>query len=169
MRLARTADPCTAYAKLYRAKVLRQSTDLETLDVQPEADILPIMTGIPLRTGIPGVSAQVSAGSHVLVGWADGDPTKPFAAIWDTDPKAVRVIVTSDRVDLGGSDAGEALVMGTTFMEAQDVFLSALMIFTTALGESLPAMSTPAETMNTATLAFKEGVATYLSTISRTK
>jgi hypothetical protein len=38
---------------------------------------------VPIRYGIPGVVAKVAAGGRVLVGFENGDPSRPVAELWD--------------------------------------------------------------------------------------
>jgi hypothetical protein len=46
---------------------------------------------VPLRTGVPGFKATVAAGSRVRVGFDSGDPSLPFAALWDDGANVTRV------------------------------------------------------------------------------
>jgi hypothetical protein len=82
--IARRADPRAPYLALYRAKLVAQSADLGRVDVVPEDDdgLLPPMSNIPLRHGLPGASVQLTPGASLLVGWENGKPNRPFAALW---------------------------------------------------------------------------------------
>jgi hypothetical protein len=82
--IARHADPLAPYRCLYRAKVLAQSADGLRVDVQPEdsGDLLPLMSNIPLRHGLPGVTVTIVPGAYLLIGWENGRPNRPFAALW---------------------------------------------------------------------------------------
>lgn len=118
LSLARGAHPRIDYKTLYRAKVVMQSGDLARVDLQPDdKDLVPGLTQIPLRHGLPGVQLRVPLGSYVLVGWADGDPQKPFAALWDDGEKSgggrapVQIVLNAADLHLGGV-ATQAAVYG---------------------------------------------------------
>lgn len=92
-------DPMIRYRCLYRCKVVGQSGDV--VDVRPYDASLPDMAKIPLRHGVPGLRVQVVPGSYLLVGWENGRPDKPFAALWNPDVHAIKVSVVADQVELG--------------------------------------------------------------------
>lgn len=68
---------------LYPARVVAQSADKLTLDLQPDDARIPPCAGVPIRHGIPGVTVTVASGSRVLLGYAAGDPMQPYAALWE--------------------------------------------------------------------------------------
>lgn len=68
---------------LYPARVVAQSADRLTLDLQPDDARIPPCAGVPIRHGIPGVTVTVASGSRVLLGYAAGDPMQPYAALWE--------------------------------------------------------------------------------------
>ncbi len=68
MRVALSID----FLALYRAKVISQSADLSTVDLQPDDRRIPGATGIPIALGLPGATAQVAQGSYMLIGWRAG-------------------------------------------------------------------------------------------------
>lgn len=106
-------DPMVPYRYLYRARVIAQSaSNLDQVDVRPDDPTVPEMAGVPLRHGIPGVQVQVRAGCHVVVGWANGQPNVPFAALWEPRAEVLRLILSGTSIEMGG--AGEAAVKGTT-------------------------------------------------------
>ena len=106
-------DPMVPYRYLYRAQVIAQSaSNLDQVDVRPDDPSVPEMAGVPLRHGIPGVQVQVRAGCHVVVGWANGQPDAPFAALWEPGADVVRLILSGTSIEIGGT--GEAAVNGTT-------------------------------------------------------
>ncbi len=75
------ALPTVDYGALYACQVVSQNGD-GTLDLQPSSSKLPSQKNIPFRCGIPGVTITVQAGAQVLLGWANGDPAQPYAALW---------------------------------------------------------------------------------------
>jgi hypothetical protein len=105
-------DPMIRYRCLYRCKVVGQSGD--TVDVRPYDSALPDMARIPLRHGVPGLKIQVTPGCSVQVGFDDGRPDRPFAALWSTDATAVRVCLAGTSVELGAWGAVEPLILGAS-------------------------------------------------------
>jgi len=119
-------DPMGLYASMYRAKVLAQNGDADFVDVRPEDPRLPDMMKIPLRHGVPGLRVQVEIGSYLLIGWDDGQPNKPFAALWNRDTHAVRVSLVADQLNLGSRTATEAFIHGTSYRAAEDKLFAGL-------------------------------------------
>jgi hypothetical protein len=74
------ALPGVDYSALYTAKVIVQNAD-GTLDLQPTSSKIPSQKNIPIWLGFPG-TVQVPAGSQVLMGWQNSDPSIPYAALW---------------------------------------------------------------------------------------
>lgn len=73
------------YQAFYPCKVVSQNGD-GSLELKPELDRkLPGLSRVPIRYGIPGVKVKVSSGARVHLSYDNGDPAKPFAAIWDPD------------------------------------------------------------------------------------
>lgn len=110
------AEPYAApeYRGLYRARLVSQSADLQKCGVIPDDDRLPQMENIPLAHGVPGLSVRVRPGAHLLVGWMNGSPARPFASLWETDASAVKVTMTADDIFMGGETGAERAPMGET-------------------------------------------------------
>jgi hypothetical protein len=106
-------DPMDPYRRLYRAKLLAQSADLQHVDVRPYDSSLPDMAGIELRHGLPGLKVEVASGCTLQVGWDDGKPDQPFAALWSVGATALRVIVPATLIELGQEDPYNFAVKGT--------------------------------------------------------
>lgn len=70
------------YFTLYDAKVVSQSADGATVDVQPGDPRLPGMSKVPLRLGLPGCVAKFSPGQYVRIGWDRGSPQLPYACLF---------------------------------------------------------------------------------------
>jgi hypothetical protein len=121
-------DPMGLYARMYRAKVVAQSDDADTVDVRPDDPSLPDMANIPLRHGVPGLRVSVAMGSYVLVGWDDGRPDHPFAALWTAGVEALKISIPAARLNLGDQAAFEAFVLGTSYRTAEDAMLETLQI-----------------------------------------
>lgn len=80
------------YSRMYTAVVSKQNGDgsLQLL-VDNEKIRGTGHNNVPLRLGLPGMSAQLLVGARVRVGFEDGDPSKPFAALFDTDAAFVSI------------------------------------------------------------------------------
>jgi hypothetical protein len=126
-------DPMGLYARMYRAKVVAQDDDTDEVDVRPDDPLLPDMAKIPLRHGIPGARVSVEMGSYILVGWDDGRPDHPFAALWNRDSHALKVSFNADRLNLGDRSATEAYVLGTSYRGDEDTMLQRLQRGLTAM------------------------------------
>lgn len=74
----------TTYLGTYICTVMGQVG--QSLELKPDSDKLAGLSGlsqVPIRHGVPGMSAQVPPGTRVLLAFEDGDPQKPYAALWD--------------------------------------------------------------------------------------
>lgn len=93
-RLAREATVERALLALYEARVLLQSRSTGALQVEPQPDsdeaarTIPLLTDVPLIAPYPGGKLFYPANAikhrevRVLVGFIDGDPSKPYALPW---------------------------------------------------------------------------------------
>jgi hypothetical protein len=128
-------DPMLPYRRIYRAKVMAQSSDLAQVDVRPYDSSLPDMAGIELRHGVPGIKVQVQPGCSVQIGWDDGKPHQPFAALWSTDASAVRVVIPATSLELGAEDLTDFVILGTTHFENLATCMTTLGAALTKLGQ----------------------------------
>jgi len=71
------------YLRNFECTVERDHGD-QTLDLLPDDERVrgTGLSRVPIRHGLPGVSVRVVTGSRVLLGFADGDPRKPYASLW---------------------------------------------------------------------------------------
>jgi hypothetical protein len=72
------------YLGTYPATVMGQAGEM--CDVRPDDPKVggpSGLSGIPIRHGIPGVSIMVPPGSRVLLAFENGDPSKPYVALWE--------------------------------------------------------------------------------------
>jgi hypothetical protein len=84
-RVVRRFTQRVDFLAYYPCKVVSQNGD-GSLELKPDLDRkLPGLSKVPIRYGIPGVTVKVASGARVHVGYDNGDPAKPFAAIWDSD------------------------------------------------------------------------------------
>jgi hypothetical protein len=137
-------DPLWRYAPLYRAKVVAQSGDADVVDVRPDDSTLPDMAGVPLRHGIPGARVSVEMGSYLVVGWDDGRPDKPFAALWSGGLVPLKVSFQAERLNLGSAAASHPVPQG-------DLQVEALVNFLTALTQYVASIQLIADPINLAT------------------
>ena len=77
-------QPKIDYLAMYPCKVVGQNADLRLECIPDNTKLGPSIGPLPMRLGIPGATVKVKAGSRVLVGFENGDPRKPYAALWDT-------------------------------------------------------------------------------------
>ena len=129
-------DPMIRYRCLYRGKVIGQTG--QTVDVRPYDPLLPDMAGIPLRHGVPGITVSVTPGCSVQVGWDDGRPDRPFAALWSSDASAVSITIDTPSLGLGSS-ATHAAVYGPELARALTTLAGSLGTAMTSLGQSVAA------------------------------
>jgi len=81
----------TRYHALYPCTVEAQAAD-GTLDLTPDDEAIrgTGLQAVPIRHGLPGVRVKVKQGARLLLGFEAGDPTRPFAALWE--PGAIEEI-----------------------------------------------------------------------------
>ena len=69
------------YRGFYAAKVVSQTGD--ELDLRFEDDRIRSKSSAPLCPATPGQVLVLTAGTRVLVGWIDGDPSEPYVVgVW---------------------------------------------------------------------------------------
>jgi len=74
------------YSRLYPCKVAAQNGD-GTLSLVPDDARMKGhgLERVKIRYGLPGFKANVRGGARVRLGFDAGDPSRPFAALWDED------------------------------------------------------------------------------------
>lgn len=74
------------YLALYPATVAKQAGD-GALELVPDDPRIKGFGLLPLRirNGLPGLKVTVPSGARVLIGFEAGDPTRPYAALWDPE------------------------------------------------------------------------------------
>jgi len=65
---------------LYPSTVVRQVG--QSVEIQPDDPRVPGMKA-DLRYGLPGTTAQVAKGSRGLLGFENGDPSRPVFSLWE--------------------------------------------------------------------------------------
>lgn len=105
------------YYALYSGTVKAQSADLTTVDVSPDNAALGSgFQRIPLRHGLPGCKVQVQPGAKIRIGWDDGNPSQPFAALWNGGETPSQITISASQVilgDTGGEPAAKATTLNT--------------------------------------------------------
>lgn len=79
--MARRALREVDYLAVYPSKVVQQNGD-GTLDVLADSPRIALPRAIRYRT-LPGLELTVPAGTRVAVGFEQGDPSRPYAALWE--------------------------------------------------------------------------------------
>jgi hypothetical protein len=67
----------------YPARVVVQNG--QALDVQPDDQRIPGLSGLQMKLGLPGVQVTVQPGARVLVGFDEGNPAAPFVELWEAN------------------------------------------------------------------------------------
>ncbi len=124
------------FGKLYDATVVVQSVDGSTVDLVPADTRIGTLQRVPLRSGIAGITVNVAPGAILRLGWDRGDPSKPYACIWNNGATVTKETISALSLLLGGSSAIDGLLKTTTWTAG------ALTAFTTALGTFSGALST---------------------------
>jgi hypothetical protein len=186
------ALPQVDYHALYATQVVAQNAD-GTLDLQPSRSDWPTQKKIPFRCGIPGVSITVNVGAQVLLGWVNGDPSNPYAALWPTGAPgdlqawvvnaAQKISLVAPQVNVGGDPGTNAMLLGNVYRAAEDELFGQLATQLPAAGAAITAaVGAPSWTLAAPLLApagvalsalasafaaFSAAAATYLSAIGK--
>jgi hypothetical protein len=82
-RLVRWVTRDSIYQGQYACQVIAQGAD-GSLDLMPDDIRLRAqgLQAVPIRHGLPGCRVQVAPGEVVLLGFENGDPRLPYAALW---------------------------------------------------------------------------------------
>lgn len=94
--------PRLDYRAAYPSRVAAQHAD-GSLDLVPDSSRVPACTKVPIRYGVPGVTAKVAVGSRALLEFAEGDPSKPVATLWES-ASVTEVTIRGTKVRLGDGD-----------------------------------------------------------------
>lgn len=171
LAIARSAFPRLKYLGTYPGRVVSQAAD-GSLDIRPDDADMPEHQGVPIRYGVPGVTAKVTAGARCALGFAEGDPRKPFAELWES----------GTLIELKLHTGTDFVVKGTTYRAAEDTLITALNTFAVAINAYAVAIKPVADPTNVGTgaltaaqgvftaavTAFQGAAAGYLSTIVKT-
>lgn len=80
------------YHKHYPCTVERQDA-AGLLDLTPDDESIrgTGLSGVPIRHGLPGFTVEVNQGARCMLAFDNGDPRKPYAALWD--PGSVKRVI----------------------------------------------------------------------------
>lgn len=98
------------YHALYPATVVSQAAD-GSLDLKIESTRIAAKmagtTGVKIRNGIPGLKVVLPKGMRVRLGFEGGDPSLPYASLWDSGSIAgVQLYLAGDAWAIRGGPAG---------------------------------------------------------------
>lgn len=99
-QLAREALRGVDYLAAYPCKVRVQRSD-GTLDVEPDSQRIPPMTGVRYRGPCQGAKLSVAPNTRALLGFEGGDPRYPFISLWDMGDGDKSVARVDDQVNCG--------------------------------------------------------------------
>lgn len=102
------------YSRQYPSTVSAQRAD-GTLQLVPD-DARMKGSGVDkvrARHGLPGFKVKVLPGARVMLGFDNGDPTKPFAALWDEDGASAidSIEFTKDGLGAGFARIGDSVTV----------------------------------------------------------
>ncbi len=83
-RFIRVVTAGTRYHAVYPCEVQGQA-DNGNLDLRPDDESMrgEGLQDVPVRHGLPGVTVRVPVGARVSLGFEEGNPRKPYAALWN--------------------------------------------------------------------------------------
>ncbi len=114
------------YFTLYDAKIVAQSADGTTVDIQPGDPRLPGMSKVPLRPGVPGVTVQVAPGGFIRLGWDRGNPSMPYCALWQGGETPVKTVIKGTTVYIGDETGAQFIAMSNKVKAWFDAFNAAV-------------------------------------------
>lgn len=169
-RLVQGLIPGVDYLAWYRARVVAQALESSgkmTVDVVPDDHRIPPMARVSLKLGLPATEVKISPGAFVLVGWENGDPARPQAALWDGgEAPALKLVFNAIEAFVGGEVGAEPPPKGITYLGAEAAFFAALVsAVSTALSAAGAGGSIPA--LTAAFASFQSGAPTYLASRAR--
>jgi hypothetical protein len=175
----RAALPRLEYTALYPARVVRlnhqQGSSVSTVDLVPDDNVgLPPMADVPLMNGSPGmVVTRLAAGQSILVGWSEGDPSRPYCALWSGGEHVAAMTLNADTLTLGGDAGAELGPRWETYRRAQATYDNQASVQFTAAAAACVGPLAPLKPMFTAlALAvqqFETGAPGFVATNVRIK
>ena len=124
------------YYAYYSVTIINQDQD-GLVTIKPDDARLPSMEGIYIRTGIPGIKIVVDGTKRetkALLGFENGDSTKPYCCLW-LQPGLVELEITAkdtisintDSDDITIEAGGDVSISGTKIkVDSSDITLGAV-------------------------------------------
>lgn len=142
IRIIESATSKYDYYGMYWAKVVAFNLGSQQADLAPNDPRLPTMAGIPFRGGLPATVLDVVPGTSLLVGWENGDPTRPFCMGWGGGEAVHKIVITADQIILGGEAGAEPAAKATTLQEYLNEQAAALKahVHTSGTGPTFPSV-----------------------------
>lgn len=109
----------------YWSRVVSQNGD-GTLELIPDDPRIPGRSNVPIRYGVPGVKATVSPGARVLLEFAGGDPSKPFATVWESAAVTEIVVASGTKGAARVDDTAKAATAMATWMAAVETAINGI-------------------------------------------
>lgn len=136
------------YLAMYACNVVSQNGD-GTLEMKPDDPRLPAsFSHVPMRLGIPGCTATITTPTRALIGWYEGDPSKPFAALFEIST-VTKLSIAGTEIDIGSTSPADFMLKGSTYRTGQNTLDRAWSTFQTALATLEAALSTWVTATNT--------------------
>lgn len=109
--LGMVITPSIDHLTTYRAKVVAQSADLLTVDLQADDPRIGTLSAVPILMGLPAATASITAGCFVRLGWRAGDPRQPYVTSWESGAHANKTVIPADTVYLGAEAAAQFVAL----------------------------------------------------------
>ena len=182
--------PGIDYLAQYPGAIVSQNG--QTFDFQPDSKDVPGIAGLSFYSGTPGVSITVDPTQRprATLFFENGNPKSPALAFF-ANPGLVTfnliasqsISLSAPKVNLGGTNPGDKLILGSTYRLAQYeldqkwiIWETALLAFMTAVSGGTPPLAAAtaflaavaSANLPAAIAAFDPSFAEYLSNVSGT-
>lgn len=108
------------YLALYPAEVIAQAGD-GSLDLKPDDARMPGLTRVPLRYAVPGLRVKVKRGARVLLGFENGDASRPVATLWEEEGLVSLAFDATADVFIKAGGTVSVTAAGTVNIDAPDI------------------------------------------------
>lgn len=113
------------FARTYAGRVTSQNAD-GTVEVKiDDGKDVCSQSNVPLRHGLPGVTRlELAPQAEVVLGFDDGDPQKPYAALPLQGGRLLHLTLDADVVEVGGTSAVADAALTDARLRAIETFLA---------------------------------------------
>lgn len=151
----RAAQPRLDFYAMYFGRVVAMDADAQTVDVVPDHPSMPPrgLQKVPLRgeagltVDLRGPDGGVAAGTSVLFGWENGDPSRIFACLWSLGAVPAKRVIRASEIVLGDENTAEPAAKGQTLQSYLEQLATLLAAHTHAGVTTGPGTSGPAPTL----------------------